>query len=266
MRNRPVPDISPEDKAFVKSLVIHEDDALIVFDKPSGLAVQTRGNRGPCLDNLMVAFARSNGKVPRLVHRLDAGTSGLIVAAKTKPAAAHLSEQFAKRSAKKTYLALVGGVLPTANAGLIDQPLLKQAGVRGSPPMVVSSSDEAQSACTHWKVLARSRTDDGPEPSARETVAHRVAQRRGGQALIELRPKTGRMHQLRVHLAHLGCPILGDPLYGAGKESAARLMLHAAALRLAHPDGSALELAAPMPAEMQAYAVKLGLSVPDTWA
>ena len=97
MKNRPVPTLSPEDAAFVRSLVIDEDTHLIAFNKPSGLAVQTRGNRGPCLENFLPAFAKSNGKIPRLVHRLDAGTSGLLIAAKTKPAAAHLSEQFSKR-------------------------------------------------------------------------------------------------------------------------------------------------------------------------
>jgi len=73
-RNRPIPTLSSEDTAFARSLVVHEDTHLIAFNKPSGLAVQTRGNRGPCLENLLPAFAKSNGKIPRLVHRLDAGT------------------------------------------------------------------------------------------------------------------------------------------------------------------------------------------------
>lgn len=238
MRNRPIPSIAPEDAKLIRSLVIHEDNTLIAFNKPSGLATQTRGNRGPCLENYLSAFARSNGKIPRLVHRLDAGTSGLIIAAKTKPAAAHFSEQFSKRLARKTYLALAGGVLPTAPAGTISQSLLKCVGQRGSPPMVASNAESAQSASTHWKIMARANEN----------------------ALFELHPKTGRMHQLRVHLAHLGCPILGDRLYGASEASAPRLMLHAAKLVLTMPNGALLELEAPLPSEMQAHAVSLGLA------
>ncbi len=269
-RNRPVPTLKPEDAAFARALVIHENAYLIAFNKPSGLAVQTRGNRGPCLENLLPAFARSNGKIPRLVHRLDAGTSGLLIAAKTKPAAAHLSEQFAKRLAKKTYLALVGGDIPDGGAGTINQALLKCVGQRGVPPMVPSDSDKAQPASTHWMILARSepsareavlhRLSGEPtkdEPSAREAASHRFS---GGQALMELRPKTGRMHQLRAHMAYLGCPILGDTLYGAGKESAPRLMLHAQRLRLTLPNGGPLDLEAPLPIEMAEHRARLGLA------
>lgn len=271
-RNRPVTAISPEDANMVRALVSYEDAFLIALHKPSGLAVQTRGNRGTCLENYLTAFARSNGKIPRLVHRLDAGTSGILIAAKTKPAAAQLSEQFEKRLVKKTYLALVGGVLPRQTAGTIEQPLLKCVGQRGSPPMVPSDSDKAQTASTHWRIIARSEeqatlsgfSPQGQAPAGRSGRPAGAAEQREAnsdrQALIELRPKTGRMHQLRAHMAYLGCPILGDPLYGAGAESAPRLMLHAARLRLTLPDGAALELEAPMPAEMLAHAAQLGLA------
>ena len=278
MRNRPVPTLSPEDAAFVRALVIHEDAHLIAFNKPSGLAVQTRGNRGPCLENLLPAFARSNGKIPRLVHRLDAGTSGLLIAAKTKPAAAHLSEQFSKRLAKKTYLAIVGGTLPEAGAGTINQALLKCVGQRGVPPMVPSDSDKAQTASTHWKMLIKAKLTI-KQPQIRDLLAseakiHRALSRgekptisafeaAGGKrthyAIMELRPKTGRMHQLRAHMKFLGCPILGDRLYGK-KERAPRLMLHAARLRLTLPDGAPLDLEAPIPAEMAEHAQQLGLA------
>lgn len=233
--------MSDADTAFVRGLVIHEDNAVLAFDKPSGLPVQTRGNRGRCLDQLLWAFARSNGKRPKLVHRLDTGTSGVIVAAKTKPAAAHLSESFSSRRAKKTYLALAQGVLPEAKAGDIDQPLLNCRGQRGSPPMVASDATGAVDAKTHWRVLSRS----------------------GRTALFELHPKTGRMHQLRAHLKYLGCPILGDPLYGTGKLSAPRLMLHAARLALTHPDGSDITLEARVPEDMRgAILLQAGLEVP----
>jgi tRNA pseudouridine32 synthase/23S rRNA pseudouridine746 synthase len=292
VKNRPIPTLSPEDAAFARALVIHEDAHLIAFNKPSGLAVQTRGNRGPCLENLLPAFAKSNGKLPRLIHRLDAGTSGLIIAAKTKPAAAHLSEQFAKRLARKTYLALISGDIPEDGAGTIDQPLLKCTGQRGVPPMVASTSDKAQSASTHWQILARAAApsqailENEPsageatshrviggqtkqEPSAGEATSHRERSERGTNtqaSLIQLRPKTGRMHQLRAHMKHLGCPILGDKLYGDGTASAPRLMLHAARLRLTLPDGQALDLTADLPDEMKAHATRLGLAVPPASA
>lgn len=231
MRNRDIPNQSDADQALVRSLLVFEDQHILAFDKPSGLPVQTRGNRGKSIDFLLWAFARTNGKRPRLVHRIDAGTSGLLIAAKTKPAAAHLSEQFAQRRVRKTYLALVRGELPPERSGQITASLEKRIGQRGSPPMVVGDGPDALPAQTHWKVLKRE--DD--------------------TALIEARPKTGRMHQIRVHLAHLGCPILGDPLYGAGKLSAPRLMLHAHRLVLAGP-GGAVELEAAMHQDMQRIA------------
>lgn len=236
MRNRPIPNIKPEDAAFARSLLIHEDAAVLGFNKPSGLAVQTRGGRGPTLDFLLWAFAKSNGKRPRLVHRLDAGTSGVIVAARTQPAAASLSESFAERRAEKTYLALARGSLPDREAGVVDQAMKRVRSDRGGREvMTVSDAESAQSARTAWRIVARSEDT----------------------ALFELRPETGRTHQIRVHLAHLGCPILGDAIYGAGALSAPRLMLHAARLALPHPDGGALDLAAASPPDMQALIDKL---------
>ena len=136
-RNRPVPNIKPEDAAFISSLLMHEDDKVLVFNKPPGLAVQTAGGRGQSVDFLLWAFAKSNGKRPRLVHRIDSGTSGVLVVARTQPAAAHLSEQFAKRRAKKTYLALVSGQLSDADEGTIDTPLRKVPSDRGGREKMV---------------------------------------------------------------------------------------------------------------------------------
>ena len=101
MRNRPIPNIPDAQKDWVRGLVLYEDAFLYAFNKPSGLAVQTRGNRGTSLDHLLWTFARSNGKRPHLVHRIDAGTSGLILAAKTKPAMTFLSQEYAKRREEK---------------------------------------------------------------------------------------------------------------------------------------------------------------------
>jgi len=220
MRNRPIPTLSDAQRAMVRALVLYEDAYLIAFNKPSGLAVQTRGNRGTSLDFLLWAFARSNGKRPHLVHRIDAGTSGLVLAAKTKPATAFLSTEFAERRVRKTYLALVHGDLPEADQGVCDAPLLKA----GRRTEIVRAGQGGDQALTHWKILSRQT----------------------GHALVQAEPHTGRMHQIRAHLAHLGCPILGDPVYGRGTETAARLMLHAAGLEITLPDQEKRALAAPV--------------------
>ncbi len=232
MRNRPIPTLSEEDKAFARSLVIHEDEVLLAFNKPPGLSVQTRGNRGRNLDHLLWAFARSNGKRPRLIHRIDTGTSGLIIAAKTKPMAVFLSEAFASRNVEKTYLTLVSGDLPAKDRGMIDVPLRP---LETRPPRTKVAED-GQPARTVWTILGRNAP----------------------YALIEAKPQSGRMHQIRAHLTHLGCPILGDHIYGEAS-SAPRLMLHAAGLNLPMPDGTGLELTAPLPADFTTCQASLGL-------
>ncbi len=221
-RNRPIPHLSDEDKDYVRSLVIFEDDAVLAFNKPSGLPSQVRGNRARNLDHLLWAFAKSNGKRPRLVHRLDAGTSGVIVAGRTKPAATALATAFEKRAVQKTYVAVVGGLFPSEDSGSIDLPIARIETDRGAT--IVAGHKSGKPAVTHWRVLERCE----------------------GKALLELRPETGRMHQLRVHLAHLGCPILGDRIYG-DEASAPRLMLHAAKLELPYPAGGDIRLETPVP-------------------
>lgn len=233
MRNRPIPNIPEDQKAFVRSLVIHEDAYLIAFNKPSGLAVQTRGNRGTSLDHLLWTFARSNGKRPQLVHRIDAGTSGLVIAGKNKPAIAALSAEFSERRAGKRYLALVAGNVPIAARGTCDIALIK-TGRNVTPGRLEAGADAAR---TDWRVVARA--DDS--------------------ALIEAYPKTGRMHQIRAHLAAMGCPILGDQIYGSGTDSADRLMLHAASLELTLPDKKKLALEAPVPEVFDLKRRALGL-------
>lgn len=237
-RNRPVPAITPEEVAAVCAMVIHEDNSLIAFNKPSGLAVQAGSGVAQSLDDLMAAFAKSNGKRPRLVHRLDQGTSGVIVAAKTQPVAAALSEAFAGRDVKKTYLALVKGALPSAEHGVVDAALVKvEEGGKSRMILARPGRKGAQAARTGWRVAARS----------------------GEYGLLQMSPETGRMHQIRVHLMSLGCPILGDALYGEGQASAPRLMLHAAKLDLPHPEGRTLALEAPLPEDLIAAAQTAGL-------
>jgi RluA family pseudouridine synthase len=211
--------VAEADAAFVRSLVIYADSSLIAFNKPSGLPVQTRNPDDQTLDRLMAAFARSNGKRPRLVHRLDAQTSGVIIAAQTQPAAAALSKAFAGREAQKTYLALVSGPAPEAAEGEISHELARYAARPGLELMRAArpGDQHSQSALTRWRRLASA----------------------GGLHLLEIRPLTGRMHQIRVHLSLNGWPILGDPYYGGAGGLAsggrARLMLHAAQLILPHP-------------------------------
>jgi 23S rRNA pseudouridine955/2504/2580 synthase len=236
--------VSPEDAAYVRGFVIHEDSGIIAFNKPSGLAVQTRNPEDRTLDRLMAAFARSNGKRPRLVHRLDAQTSGVIVAARTQPAAAALSAAFAGRDVAKSYLALVTGPAFDAAEGEIDAPLARY---RQKPELELMRAarpgDDAQSALTRWQVLASAGTTH----------------------LVQLEPRTGRMHQLRVHLSILGRPILGDPYYGGQATlrgaPVPRLMLHAWKLDLPHPSGERLKLNARAPKGFLAVASVAGLDL-----
>ncbi|MEZ5971156.1 MAG: RNA pseudouridine synthase [Hyphomonadaceae bacterium] len=233
--------LSSDDIAFARSLVIDEDAHLIAFNKPSGLAVQGGSGVTLSLENLLAAFAKSNGKRPRLVHRLDRETSGVIVAARTKPAAAFFSEAFSKRDVRKTYLAVVCGGSPAPADGEIALALKKSAR-RGLDIMEVAA--DGQAALTRYRTL--SATSEA--------------------ALLELRPETGRMHQLRAHIAAIGRPIAGDGKYGGlyriGGTDIPRLLLHAAALDVPRMDGGRKTVVAPPPPEFAATARSLGLETP----
>ncbi|MBP7243309.1 RluA family pseudouridine synthase [Amaricoccus sp.] len=200
-------------------VVLHADDALLVFDKPSGL--HTVPAKPPGTQDCLEARARAAFPGARLVHRLDRDTSGIVVMARTALAQRHLGWQFERRQLEKTYVARVAGEVP-GEVGRIDLPLIADWPNR---PRQMVCHDRGKPSVTDWRVLAR-------EP---------------GATRLELRPLTGRSHQLRVHLLALGFPILGDPLYG-DPASAARLQLHAASLRLRHPEGGAwIAFAAPTP-------------------
>lgn len=218
--------------------LLHEDAHLLVFNKPAGLAVQGGSGVTRSLEHMLAAFAKSNGKRPRLVHRLDRETSGVIVAARTKPAAAFFSEAFAKRDAHKRYLAIVCGGAPEPRDGEIRLPL-KKASRRGLDIMEIAA--DGQAALTRYCTLAAT-------PNA---------------ALLELNPETGRMHQLRAHLAAIGRPIAGDGKYGGlfslGGAEIPGLMLHAAALDLPHPGGGRRRFEAPPPPAFSEAARSLGL-------
>ena len=226
--------LSPDEIAAVRAMVIHEDAAILALNKPAGLSSQ--GGRGQfhTLDDLLWAFARSNGKRPELVHRLDRDTSGVIVAARTKPAAGALGKAIMARRVKKTYRAIVAPGAPGAPEGVIETPLRREE--RGR------------------EAYMRACAPDHPDAESARTV-YRTLKQSPAAALVELEPHTGRMHQLRVHLASIGRPIAGDARYGGALmlagEAVPRLMLHALALEFPHPDGGTMRIEAEPPADFQ---------------
>ena len=232
--------LSAADIDFVRGLVIHEDADILALNKPPGLSSQGGRIAAHTLDDLLAAFAKPSGVKPRLVHRLDRDTSGVILAARSQPAAAFLGKAMMARRFKKTYLAVVAPGAPDPRAGTIEAALVRQdigreAYVRVSP----ADAPGAQTAFTRYRTL----------------TADAVA------ALLELSPRTGRMHQLRVHLASIGRPIAGDPRYGGALalygQPVARLMLHAAALAFPHPAGGETRIEAPPPADFAALAARI---------
>lgn len=233
--------LTPEEVAAVRSWVLHEDPHVLVLNKPAGLSSQGGRIQAHTLDDLLWAFMRSNGKRPELVHRLDRDTSGVILAAKTKPAAGFLGKALQMRRFRKTYLALVSSA-PEPTSGRIDAPLVRQEIGRESYMRVCAfDAPGAQGSQSRYRTLAAS----------------------GEGALVELEPLTGRMHQLRVHMAHVGRPLAGDVRYGgaltfAGR-AAPRLMLHAAKLTFPHPEGGELTVEAPLPDDFEALKAAAGL-------
>ena len=224
----------PEEVAFP---VVYEDNAIVVIDKPAGLVVHpAAGNwSGTLLNGLLHRYPALAG-VPRagIVHRLDKETSGLMVVAKTLRAQTELVRQLQARSVKRHYQAVTVGV--PREAGTVDAPIgrhpkdrLKMAVVEGGKPAV-----------THYTVLERFER----------------------HALVECRLETGRTHQIRVHMAHIGHPLVGDPVYGRtlamrdepeALRQFKRQALHAARLALVHPEsGAEMGWTSPLPADMQA--------------
>jgi 23S rRNA pseudouridine955/2504/2580 synthase len=242
------PPLSDRDTQEIQSLVIHRDDWVIGLNKPSGLAVQGGSGTERHVDGMLDALRFGSEVRPRLVHRLDKDTSGLLLIARTGPAAKRLSESFRDRETEKLYWAVVVGVPPRPD-GAIDLPLAKRPGARDRETMQVDH-EEGQKALTHFRILDR--------------AANRAA-------LLALWPRTGRTHQLRVHCAEIGCPILGDRKYG-GEEAllsaiadSRRLHLHARRLVLPHPSGKGtLTLQAEPPAHFSRTVEAFGFSTADS--
>ena len=238
--------LTPEEIAFVRSLVIYEDEMLLAVNKPPGLSSQ--GGRGQVhtLDELLSAFAKASGNRPRLIHRLDRDTSGVILTARTNPAAGFLGKAMMARRFAKTYLALIAPSAPSPASGVIDLPLRREEIGRDAYMRVCAPDHpDAETAMTRYRTLAEGE----------------------GATLLELRPETGRMHQIRVHLAHIGRPILGDARYGGALvlagEPVPRLMLHARALEFPHPDGGRKRIEAPVPQDLREVAARVGIAGTD---
>jgi 23S rRNA pseudouridine1911/1915/1917 synthase len=249
----PAVDATPQAQDIALQIV-YEDDALIVVDKPAGLVVHPApGNPDRTLVNALLAHCGDSlsgiGGVrrPGIVHRLDKDTSGLMVVAKTDAAHAALAAQLADRSLKRTYHAVVWGA-PSPRSGTVDRPIGRDPRNRKRMAVVSRGGKEAR---THYKVLEAF----GP---AAEPIA----------ALVECRLETGRTHQIRVHMAALGHPLIGDPLYGRARRGRTsrldpetrdavagfdRQALHATALSFRHPtSGKMLNFQAPPPPDMKA--------------
>ena len=228
------PQISPEDQAWVRSMVIFEDEEVLVLDKPSGLSSQGGRIKAHTLDDLLWAFVKPSGRRPVLVHRLDRDTSGVILAAKSKPAAGFLGKALMGKQFRKTYLAVVTPGAPEPRDGAIDLPLRREEIGREAYMRVARDAPDADPALTRYRTLAEGE----------------------GAALVECEPETGRMHQLRVHLAALQRPIAGDARYGGALMLAGqpvpRLMLHAVKLQFPHPTGGTRTIEAPLPRDIAA--------------
>ncbi len=241
--------LAPHDAALIRSLVVYQDERLIALNKPAGLAVQGGSGTTRHVDGLLEALANKKGERPRLVHRLDRDTSGLMVVARTAAAARELAFAFQQHKVRKLYWAiLLKG--PERNLGLIDLPLAK-AGPAGQEKMRHLDHDDdtdgsGRNARTRFMVLAR---------------AGKVA------AWTGLMPLTGRTHQLRAHAALIGCPIIGDGKYGgkpAHPTGAPKgLMLHARELELPAPGRGHLLLRADPPPHFKEGLRWLGLYDPE---
>lgn len=233
-------ELTAGDIAFIRALVIADRDGLVVLDKPPGLAVQGGSGVTRDVDRLLAGLVHPGRPRPKLVHRLDRETSGLLVAARTRTLAAELSAAFAGREVRKRYLAILPGTGAHLPAEL-DLPL-RRVSQGGLDLSVAAAPDSpgAQRAVTGFAVLA---------------VADQAC-------LVEATPVTGRMHQIRAHLAAIGPAILGDGKYGGLLALPAlpipRLMLHAASLELA-VRGIPTRLEVSVPADMRSVLAGLGL-------
>lgn len=236
------PPVSKTDAKDLKGRVLHRDGDVIVIDKPPGLAVQGGSGLSRHLDAMLDALRFGAAEKPRLVHRLDKDTSGVLLLARNAAVARTLTGAFRTKKIRKLYWAVVVGV-PRPSQGIIDLALAKLPGRRGE--RVFAGGASGKKALTHYRVIDRAGAK---------------------AAWLAFEPLTGRTHQLRVHAMALGTPILGDGKYGGreafldGEDIAGRLHLHARALRFPHPAGGSIEVAAPLPDHMRKTFGTLGFN------
>jgi 23S rRNA pseudouridine955/2504/2580 synthase len=233
-----------KDRAFLKSITLFEDNDVMVLNKPMGLSVQGGSGTTRHLDGMLDVLRDKSGQRPRLVHRLDKDTAGCLLVAKTRFAATALAKTFRTRSARKIYWALVVGV-PRPKQGRISTFLAKEERVEESFMRIAKHGEEGAShAVTYYAVV--------------ETSAQSLA-------WLSLKPVTGRTHQLRAHMAHIGHPIVGDPKYFTIENwqlpGGMQNKLHLLARRIAvpHPRGGTIDVTAPLPPHMQQSWSLLGL-------
>ena len=225
---RVVQPLTEDEAAFVQDMVLASARDWFMLNKPPGLATQGGTKTVQHLDRLLDGLADENGQRPKLVHRLDKDTSGVLLVARSARAAAHFTRAFAGRTARKVYWALITGV-PSVEEGLIDAPLAKQPGTGGEKMQV----DE----------------ENGLPAKTR----YRLIERAGNRAAwVELQPLTGRRHQLRVHMAAIGHPIVGDAKYGGAEAFltggiSRKLHLHARRLKIEGLDGKPIDYQAELP-------------------
>jgi len=227
--------VAGKDLSLLRDRILHMDEHVIVLDKPPGLAVQGGTGITRSVDGMLDTLKFDTDVRPRLVHRLDKDTSGVLLLARTPGAAAKLTRSFRAQETHKVYWAIVVGV-PELSAGRIDMPLAKLPGHKGE--RMVHDKATGKKATTLYRVIER--------------VSRKAA-------WVHLEPLTGRTHQLRVHMAETGTPIHGDGKYGGaeafipGQGLSRKLHLHARAIRIPHPNGRGLiEVFAPLPDHMRA--------------
>ena len=232
--------LSTKDWAMLDKAVLFRDDEMIVLNKPTGIPVQAGSGHSRSLDRLMNSFCAP--LKPRLVHRLDKATSGVLVFALNRESAAALTKQFAHHEAQKTYLAVVVGAV-LESEGVLDFYLEKTPADDGYEQMRA--------------VYNPRHTEDEDIRGKQAKTVYKRMQRKGGYQLVEAKPETGRTHQLRAHFSIMGAPIVGDCKYG-GEAYVFRnknvMLLHASHLSITHPKkGTKLSLSAPLPEPFQDF-------------